>query len=357
MAESAWWTKDAAAAAAELGVDLGEGLSDADARLRLAEHGPNTIAAPPQPSVWAIALRQLVDLMNLMLIAVVVVSIVIGQFPVAFIVAVLVGINVVTSTRQELAARRSIDALSTLQIPRVRVVRGGSLQEISAPDVVPGDIVQLEAGDLIPADGRIVRSANCETQEAALTGESAPVGKDAVTIEATDVALGDRANMLFQNTTVTRGTATLLVTGTGMQTQMGRIAAMLTAVKPAISPLQRELESLTKVLAVIAWGAVAVMIAIGLARGESLETVLLVGIAMAVSAIPSALPTFVQGMLSYGARQLAEHKAVVKNLSDVETLGATSAINSDKTGTLTLNQMTVTRLYAQEQWFSVEGEG
>lgn len=357
MGETAWWTKDAAAAAAELGVDPAEGLSDADAQKRLAEHGPNTIAAPPQPSVWAIALRQLVDLMNLMLIAVVVVSVIIGQFPVAVIVGLLVVANVVMSTRQELAARRSVDALSTLQIPRVRVVRDGSLREIPAPDVVPGDVVQLEAGDLVPADGRILRSASCETQESALTGESAPVPKDAATISGVEVALGDQANMLFQNTTVTRGTATLLVIGTGMQTQMGRIAAMLTAVAPSTSPLQRELEKLTKVLAAIAWGAVAIMVGLGILRGESLETVLLVGIAMAVSAIPSALPTFVQGMLAYGARQLAEHRAVVKNLSDVETLGATSAINSDKTGTLTLNQMTVTRLYTQGQWFSVEGEG
>jgi Ca2+-transporting ATPase len=352
-----WWATDAAAVASDLGTDAVRGLTSAEAARRLASYGPNTIPAPPAPSAWTIALRMLADPMNLMLVAVVVVSLIIAQFAVAFIVAALIVLNVVLGTRQELAARASVDGLANLQIPHAKVVRDGSLREVPAPEVVPGDLVQLEAGDLVPADGRILRSANLQTQEAALTGESAPVDKDAATIDGHDVALGDRANMLWQNTTVTRGTAALIVTGTGMATQMGQIAAMLTAVAPSKSPLQRELDGLTKVLGFVAWGAVAIMIVLGLVRGETLATVLLVGIAMAVSAIPSALPTFVQGMLAYGARQLAEHRAVVKNLSDVETLGATSAINSDKTGTLTLNQMTATRLYALGQWFTVEGEG
>lgn len=354
---AAWWAMDRARVAAELGADAAEGLSDEEAAGRLAADGPNAIAAPPSPRAVTIALRQLADPMNLMLIGVVVVSILITQPSVAVVVALLVGLNVVLGTRQELAARRSVDALAQLQIPQVRVLRQGTLRQIDATDVVVGDVVQLEAGDLVPADGRILRSATCETQESALTGESAPVPKDAGTLADDDVALGDRENMLFQNTSLTRGTAVMVVTETGMQTQMGRIAGMLTAVVGTRSPLQRELDGLTKVLGLIAWGAVAIMILLGFARGESIQTVLLVGIAMAVSAIPSGLPTFVQVMLSYGAKQLAEHRAVVKNLSDVETLGATSAINSDKTGTLTLNQMTARRLYARGQWFSVEGEG
>lgn len=354
---SAWWTLSAEDVIAEVGTDAADGLTAAEAARRLAADGPNTIAAPPPPSAWAIAARMFVDPMNLMLVAVVVVSLIIAQFAVAFIVASLVVLNVVMGTRQELAARASIDGLANLQIPSAKVVRGGTLLEVPAPEIVVGDLVQLEAGDLVPADGRLARAANLETQEAALTGESAPVDKDAAAIESADAALGDRANMLWQNTTVTRGTASLVVTGTGMGTQMGQIASMLTSVAPSKSPLQRELDGLTKVLGFIAWGAVAIMIALGLSRGEDLATVLLVGIAMAVSAIPSALPTFVQGMLAYGARQLAAHRAVVKNLSDVETLGATSAINSDKTGTLTLNQMTATKLYALGQWFTVEGEG
>ncbi|GAA1690838.1 cation-transporting P-type ATPase [Microbacterium sediminicola] len=355
--ETAWWTQSPDATVTALRTSATDGLSPEEAARRLAETGPNTIPAPPSPNAWTIAFRQFVEPMNLMLVAVVVVSLIIGQFAVAVIVAALIALNVVLGTRQELAARASVNALSNMQIPQVRVVRGGSLREVPAPEIVPGDLVQLEAGDLIPADGRLIRAATLQTQEAALTGESAPIDKDTAVIDQADVALGDRDNMLFQNTTVTRGTASLIVTGTGMQTQMGRIAAMLTSVAPSKSPLQRELDGLTKVLGFVAWGAVAIMIIMGLLRGETLATVLLVGIAMAVSAIPSALPTFVQGMLAYGAKQLAEHRAVVKNLSDVETLGATSAINSDKTGTLTLNQMTVTKLYALGHWYTVEGEG
>ena len=171
------------------------------------------------------------------------------------------------------------------------------------------------------------------------------------------MALGDRTNVAFQNTSVTRGTATILVTATGMETQMGQIATMLSSVTRTRSPLQRELDSLTKVLAVIAWSAVAFIFVVGLARGVPAKQLFFLGTAMAISAIPTGLPAFVSGLLSMGAKQLAEAKAVVKNLNDVETLGATSAINTDKTGTLTLNQMMVSTIYADDAWFRVEGEG
>ena len=240
----------------------------------------------------------------------------------------------VLGSTQELKARASVDALSQLQVPVAKVVRGGQLVQVPAVELVPGDIVQLEAGDIVPADGRIVRSATLETQEAALTGESAPVPKGEHPLPAGETALGDRANMLFQNTSVTRGTAAMVVTATGMGTQMGQIATMLTSVTRTRSPLQRELDSLTKVIGVIAWTAVAFIVVVGLARGMELSEVLLVGTAMAISAIPTGMPAFVSGLLSMGAKQLAEAKAVVKNLTDVETLGATSAINTDKTGTL-----------------------
>ncbi len=209
----------------------------------------------------------------------------------------------------------------------------------------------------MPADGRILRSATLETQEAALTGESAPIPKDAATIADPDTTLGDRTNSVFQNTQVTRGTASVVITDTGMTTQMGQIASMLSSVKQAKSPLQRELDSLTGVLGWIAWGAVAVIIITGLIRGDDLAAVILLGISMAISAIPTGMPSFVQAMLSFGSRQLAEHNAVVKNLTDVETLGATSAINSDKTGTLTMNEMTVESLYLAGEWFTVGGNG
>jgi len=286
-----------------------------------------------------------------------VVSLLIGQVSTGVVVGLLILLNVVLGTRQELTARASVDALAKMQIPQARVVRDGALALVAATDVVPGDLVQVEAGDLVPADGRIVRSATLEAQEAALTGESAPIAKDHAALDSDDVALGDRTNMLFQNTSVTRGTGAIVVTATGMQTQMGQIATMLTSVTRTRSPLQKELDSLTKVLGVIAWGAVAVIVVVGLLRGTPVKDLLLLGTAMAVSAIPTGMPAFVSGLLSMGAKQLAAAKAVVKNLTDVETLGATSAINTDKTGTLTLNEMMVSTLYASGSWFTVEGEG
>ena len=352
-----WHAQDADAVVSALTSDADAGLTAADATDRTRRYGVNEIAAEPSPSMWSTALRQLRDPMNLMLVAVAAVSVAIGEVPTAIVVAALVLLNVVLGTQQELKARASVDALARMQTPQARVIRDGTLIQLDATSLVPGDIVELEAGDIVPADGRLLRSATLETQEAALTGESAPIAKDPATLPDADVPLGDRSNMVFQNTSVTRGTATIVVTETGMHTEMGRIASMLSAVAPSKSPLQRELDSLTKVLGVVAWVAVAIIVVIGVVRGQSVSTVLLLGISMGISAIPTGLPTFVQAMLAYGARQLADAKAVVKNLTDVETLGATSAINSDKTGTLTMNQMTVRSLYFHTRWYAVDGEG
>src|SRR6476659_9701232 len=351
------YAQDAVDVAAGMGSDPVAGLTDADAVARLARYGPNQITGEKPPSVLTVALTQLRDPMNIMLVAVTAVSFAIGQVSTGVIVALLILLNVVLGSRQELKARASVDALSNLQVPQAKVVRGGVLALVPAVEVVPGDLVQLEAGDIVPADGRIVRSATLEAQEAALTGESAPVSKDSAVLAAGDVPLGDRSNMLFQNTSVTRGTASMLVTGTGLATQMGQIATMLTSVTRTRSPLQTELDTLTRVLGVIAWAAVAFIVVVGLIRGIPVSELLLLGTAMAISAIPTGLPAFVSGMLSYGAKQLAAAKAVVKNLTDVETLGATSAINTDKTGTLTMNQMMVSTIYSGASWFSVDGSG
>jgi Ca2+-transporting ATPase len=351
------YTREAADVAAAMGVEPTNGLTLPEAANRLATYGPNTIKGEKPPSIATVAMQQLRDPMNLMLVAVSIVSFLIGEVSTGIIVALLILLNVVLGSRQELKARASVDALSNLQVPQAKAVRGGQLVLVPAADVVPGDLVQLEAGDLVPADGRILRSATLEAQEAALTGESAPVPKDAGVLPDGEVALGDRTNMLFQNTSVTRGTATIVVTATGMNTQMGQIATMLTSVTRSRSPLQRELDSLTKVIGIIAWAAVAFIVVVGLVRGTPISELLLLGTAMAISAIPTGLPAFVSGLLSMGAKQLAEAKAVVKNLSDVETLGATSVINSDKTGTLTLNQMMVSTIYSNDLWFTVGGEG
>src|SRR5262245_38328325 len=351
------YSQEAAAVVVAMDSDATSGLTNPESANRLEKYGPNQITSEKPPSVWEVALLQLRDPMNIMLVAVALVSLLIDQVPTAILVAALVVLNVVLGARQELKARASVDALSKMQVPQTKVVRGGVVVQVPAVDVVPGDVVQVEAGDIVPADGRIIRSATLETQEAALTGESAPIPKQAGVLDGVDIGVGDRTNMLFQNTSVTRGTGALVVTATGMDTQMGQIATMLTSVTRTRSPLQRELDSLTKVLGTIAWTAVAIIVVVGLLRGLSASDVLLLGTAMAISAIPTGLPTFVSAMLSYGAKQLAEAKAVVKNLTDVETLGATSAINTDKTGTLTMNQMMVSILYSGGSWYTVEGDG
>jgi len=352
-----WFALDAGAAVEQLGSDAAQGLTSDEAARRQTEYGPNELQSEPPPSKIEVVMHQVVDPMNIMLLAVAVISILIGEISTGVLVAVLVLLNVVLGAEQEMKAKAAVDALSKLQIPVARVTRDGSLTEIAATELVPGDIVSLEAGELVPADGRIIRSATLETQEAALTGESAPIPKDSDALPDEEVAIGDRHDMAFQNTSVTRGTGVIVVTSTGMNTEMGRIATMLSSVERTRSPLQRELDSLTKILGFIAWGAVAVIIAIGVARGTDTGDLLLLGTAMAISAIPTGLPTFVQGMLSYGAKQLAEAKAVVKNLTDVETLGSTSAINTDKTGTLTMNEMMASVLYHGDSWFRISGSG
>ena len=352
-----WFAQEAGSVVSALDSDAERGLAGAEVAARLSRYGPNQIARERPPSVLRVALAQLRDPMNLMLVAVVVVSVLIGEVSTSLIVAFLIVVNVVLGARQELKARASVDALASMQVPLAKVVRDGEVAEVAAVGLVPGDIVALEAGDVVPVDGRVVRSATLEVQEAALTGESAPVAKDAGVLAGGEVAIGDRSNMLFQNTSVTRGTAALVATETGMRTEMGRIAEMLTSVTRTRSPLQKELGTLTKVLGVIAWTAVAFIVVVGAVRGLGLSDLLLLGTAMAISAIPTGMPAFVSALLSHGAKQLAGAKAIVKNLTDVETLGSTSAINTDKTGTLTLNEMMVSTLYAGGTWFAVEGEG
>ncbi|HET9259073.1 MAG TPA: cation-translocating P-type ATPase [Acidimicrobiia bacterium] len=353
----AWHALEVSDVATRLDVEVANGLDEAEVEERLERFGPNSIPQDPPPSVWSIALEQLSNPMNIMLVIVAIASLFIGQVPTAMIVGGLVAFNVIMGTNQETKAKASVEALAQLQVAHARVRRSGAVEQIDATGLVPGDVVLLEAGDVVPADGRIVNSATLEVQEAALTGESAPVAKAADTIDSVEVALGDRVDMVFQNTQVTRGTATVIVTSTGTSTQMGLIAGMVSSVQRAKSPLQQELDSMTKVFGFMAWGAVAVIAIAGLLRDQELETLLLLCISTAIASIPTGLPTFVQTMLSSGARRLADAKAVVKTLTDVETLGGTTVINSDKTGTLTMNAMTATTMLAGGKWYKIEGGG
>jgi Ca2+-transporting ATPase len=352
-----WYALSVQDVTAQMNVDADTGLTVTEVERRQAEYGPNELATEPPPSIWVVGREQLMNPMNIMLLFVVGASFAIVQIATALVVLGLVLFNVVMGTNQELKARASVEALAKLQVPHARVRRSGQVAEIESTKLVPGDIVLLEAGDVVPADGRIISSATLEVQEAALTGESAPVPKDPETLPEGETALGDRTNLVFQNTQVTRGTTIVVVTATGSATEMGRIAGMVTATKRTKSPLQIELDGMTKVFGLLAFLAVAVIAIFGIVRGQDITTLVLLCISTAIASIPTGLPTFVQAMLSSGARRLAESKAVVKSLSDVETLGGTTVINSDKTGTLTMNAMTATTMLAGGDWFKIEGPG
>lgn len=356
-AQSTWYAMSTADVVGQLDTDADLGLASDDVDRRLAQFGPNEVATEPPPTLWEVAKGQITNPMNIMLLAVAVASFVIGQISTGIVVLALVTFNVVMGTNQERKALASVSALADLQVPTARVRRSGSVEEVDAVVLVPGDIVLLEAGDVVPADARIVTSASLEVQEAALTGESAPVAKDAAALPSGELALGDRANQVFQNTQITRGSATVVVVATGDSTQMGHIADMVTATKRTKSPLQRELDGLTKLFGLLAWSAVAVIVVVGLGRDQDTDTLILLGITTAIAAIPTGLPTFVQLMLSSGAQRLVESQAVVKSLTDVETLGGTTVINSDKTGTLTMNAMTATTMLAGGDWYSIDGGG
>jgi P-type Ca2+ transporter type 2C len=259
--------------------------------------------------------------------------------------------------RQEGKAEASVAALQKMLIVKTRVRRDGQVVQLPAEELVPGDIVLVEAGDRVPADGRLLKAATLEIDESALTGESVPVPKQTEPVAGADTPLGDRVDMAYMNTNVTRGTAEILVTATGMSTEVGHISGMLQATELEKTPLTVQLDALTKQIIVIAMVALAVSIAIGLSRGEARDVLFLTAVAFAIAAIPTGLPAVVTYLLATGTTTLAAAHAIVKRLRSVETLGATSAINSDKTGTLTLNQMTAVEMAIIGQRLTVSGEG
>ena len=266
-------------------------------------------------------------------------------------------LNAVLGLNQEGKAAAAVAALAKMMIIKARVRRDGKLAQLPAEQLVPGDVVEVEAGDVVPADGRVLAAATLEVAEAALTGESLPVGKGVETVEAPDAALGDRTDMVYMNTNVTRGTGRFVVTGTGMQTEVGHISGMLQHQDESKSPLTVQLEKLTKQLVTIAGLALVASVALNMARGQSFTEVFTVAVAFSIAAIPTGLPAVVTTILSRGTRLLADANAIVKRLRSTETLGATSAICSDKTGTLTLNQMTAVELTIPGRRYTVSGSG
>jgi Ca2+-transporting ATPase len=350
---------DAAEVARQLDVDPAQGLSGAEAADRLRTGGPNRLAEGKKESGFHAFVRQYQDFMQIILLgAAIVNSLVTDDVGTTVLLAGLTVLNAVIGLRQEAKAEASVEALAQMMKTIARVRRDGQAIEIDAGELVPGDVVLVEAGNLVPADGRVLLAATLEIEEAALTGESLPVGKSVDPVPGQDVALGDRTCMVYMNTSVTRGRGEFVVTQTGMGTEIGHIADMLAKTETEKTPLQKQLDGLSKVIAIIAFIALALVIILGLLRDESFEDLFVTGVTLAVAAIPTGLPAVVTALLSLGTQEIARRHAIVKRLPAVETLGSTSVICSDKTGTLTLNKMTAREMGIPGQHrFTVSGEG
>jgi Ca2+-transporting ATPase len=339
-------------------VDAQQGLTDPEAAKRLEEYGPNKFAeAPPEPR-WKAFERQYHDAMQIVLLVVGVGSIwPLHQYGTGVLVLALTVFNAILGLNQEGKAAAAVSALQKMMIIKTRVRRDGRLLELPAEQLVPGDVVALEAGDVVPADGRLLEAATLEVDESALTGESLPVSKSVEAVAGADTPLGDRTDMVYMNTNVTRGTAQFVVTATGMATEVGHISNLLQHEDDTKTPLTRQLEKLTTQILAIAAGALVISMIINLSRGGTFHTVFTAAIAFAIAAIPTGLPAVVTTILSMGTQLLAQANAIVKRLRSTETLGATSAINSDKTGTLTLNQMTAVEMTIPGRRYTISGNG
>jgi P-type Ca2+ transporter type 2C len=340
----AWHTTVAAEVLRALGTDAASGLSNEEAARRLEERGANELEDRGTRSPWAILWDQFTSTMIVILIVAALVSALLGDYEDSIAIAVIVVLNAALGFGQEYRAERAMAALQQLSAPRVKVRREDRVREISASELVPGDVVWLEAGNLVPADGRLLESANLRVQEAALTGESEPVEKNPVALEEEDTPLGERADMVYSSTLVAMGRGLFVVTETGMATELGKIASMIQATDREQTPLQRRLNQVGKVLALAALAIVGVVFALGLLRGENLEVMFLTAVSLAVAAVPEGLPAVVTIALALGAHRMFRRRALIRKLPAVETLGSVTVICSDKTGTLTQNRMTATVL-------------
>lgn len=355
--DGAWYARTPQEVAAALGVDPAVGLPSARAAELLAAHGRNALPEEKPPPTWRRFLAQYRSYMQIILVIAAVVSFAIKEWSTGILLAALTLLNAVVGLRQEGKAESAMNALKSMMEVTARVRRDGTESQIPAEELVPGDIVLITAGDQVAADGRIVEANTLQIDESALTGESVPAVKDAGTRPATGLAPGDQSNMAFMNTPVTHGSGVLIVTGTGEHTELGKISGMLSTTAREESPLTKELNTLTLWIAGAAGLTMIVMFALGRGRGEAWDALFISAVSLAIAAIPEALPTVTQVILSVGSLSLARRNAIVKELPSVETLGFTSAINSDKTGTLTMNQMTAVEVISPTDRYTVSGTG
>jgi P-type Ca2+ transporter type 2C len=339
-------------------VDGQRGLSAAEVTSRAQRFGLNKFAEAKTESRWRAFIRQYADPMQIVLLVAGIVSLYpVKELETGLVLIFLTLFNAVLGLRQEGKAAAAVAALQKMMIVKARVTRDGELEQIPAEQLVPGDVVSIEAGDIVPADGRLLRAATLEVAESALTGESLPVSKGTDPVAGAGTPLGDRTDMVYMNTNVTRGAGEFAVTATGMATEVGHISGLLAAEEAGKTPLTRQLDTLTRQILWIAGAALVVSVALNLARGDTFTTVFTAAIAFAVGALPENLPAVVTTILAYGTQALAKAGAIMKRMQSTETLGSTSAINSDKTGTLTLNQMTAIAMAVVGRRYAIEGRG
>jgi P-type Ca2+ transporter type 2C len=352
-----WHCLSVAAATEALDVDPARGLSTAEADLRRRRHGENALAETKSRPLWLRFLDQFRNLLVIVLLFAAALAWTIGDLKDALVILVVVILNAALGFYQEHHAERTLSTLKAMVAVRARVRRDGRVGEVEATDLVPGDLVLLEAGDRVPADGRLIKAPNLEVDEAALTGESHPVGKCTQALDTADPPVAERLNMLYMNTVVTRGRAEMLVVDTGMTTEIGRLAGLIAETRDSETPLQRQLDTLGKRLAAIAGVIVALIFVLDLTRGLPWTQAAITAVALAVAAIPEGLPAVVTVTLAIGMWRMAQNQAILKKLSAVETLGSTTVICSDKTGTLTLNRMTGRAGWFAGARYSVDGDG
>jgi P-type Ca2+ transporter type 2C len=341
----------------ELETDAGTGLSSEEARRRLERYGPNELREKPRPSFFQLLLAQVNSFLIILLVVASVVSAALGELTDAGMIMAIVILNSILGVVQESKAEAAMAALKKMAAPNARVIRDGSIQDVPSRELVQGDIVLLEAGNYVPADLRLAEAVNLKVEEAALTGESVPVEKSESGALGEDIPIGDRVNSAFMSTVVSYGRGKGIVTSTGMGTEIGNIAEMIQSYEDEATPLQLKLEQLGKTLSIACLGICAVVFAIGLTRGEEMLYMFMVAVSLAVAAVPEGLPAIVTICLALGMQRMIRRHALLRKLPAVETLGSCTAICSDKTGTLTQNEMTVVKLFTNGRLVEVSGRG
>lgn len=352
-----WYELSVDESVQELGSDLEKGLGGHESAQRLAQSGPNELTGEEKPSALKLLLVQFRNPLIIILLVGAALSLYIGHLVDAIAIAVIVVINILIAFVQELNMQKSMDSLNEMAAPTSLVLRNGEWNRIPAREIVPGDLLKLDTGSIVSADVRLVEATQLQIDEAALTGESVPVEKEIMAISEDEVALGDQFNMAFMGTVVSTGHGVGVVTGTGMNTEMGHIAQMLYTTEETKTPMQQRVEALSRVLIGAAFAIVAAIIGIGIEHGMDWIEIVNTGISLTVAAIPEGLVTVVTIVLTLGAKRMAQNKALARKLASVETLGSSTVICSDKTGTLTQNKMQVLSIYSGGHYFDVTGEG